>query len=337
MSAWPTDKLTSYVRIALLMCVVCPASVHAEITSDTQRAVARALGTEGLTAFERGDFAAAADRFDRAYQLHPVPTLALWSGRSLARTGKLVAASERWLDASRMNISGGMEEAQLAAQREAVEERNRLLPRIPSLQIDLADAAPAEGHLTIDGLEIPLAALGSALPIDPGEHRVVMRWPDRSASASVHLVEGDEQSVVLRPDSPAVEASPELVRIQPIAPPPPPPRGTNSIHRTVGWLAVGVGAAGLATWATAGLVAVGKRRTLLEHCPNGDCPPTYHDDLDNYRTLRSVSTVGFIAGIAGLGVGTVLVLTAPQSTQEMHALRWRASVALNGVTLTGEY
>lgn len=92
------------VNLFLLTVLVCSAyskATFGEVTNDTQRSAARTLGLEGLDAYDRGDILTALDRFDRAYQLHPVPSLALWFGRALARSGKLVAASERWLQATR--------------------------------------------------------------------------------------------------------------------------------------------------------------------------------------------------------------------------------------------
>jgi hypothetical protein len=59
--------------------------------------------------------------------------------------------------------------------------------------------------------------------------------------------------------------------------------------------------------------ASSKHDSLKKHCPDGACPPPYHSELDEFRSLRTVSTIGYVVGAVGLGAGAVLLLTAKDS------------------------
>jgi len=74
------------------------------------------------------------------------------------------------------------------------------------------------------------------------------------------------------------------------------------------WWAIGSGAALLIAGGVMGGVALHLNAELEDHCPNGSCPPTYHDDLDRRDRLAVSSTVLIGAGIAASTVG-VLILT----------------------------
>jgi hypothetical protein len=82
---------------------------------------------------------------------------------------------------------------------------------------------------------------------------------------------------------------------------------------------LGVGAAGLVTGSVTGLMAVGKKSSL--DCPDKQCPPSQHDDLDSAKTLATISTVGFGVGIAGAAVGVVLLMTGGNKAEAAPSAR----------------
>lgn len=88
------------------------------------------------------------DKLERAYSLLKVPTLALWSARFMAKLGRLVDASERYLQATRLQVSEGDTELQEQAIAAARQERAQLLPRIPKLTILLMPDLPQDGLVT---------------------------------------------------------------------------------------------------------------------------------------------------------------------------------------------
>jgi hypothetical protein len=79
----------------------------------------------------------------------------------------------------------------------------------------------------------------------------------------------------------------------------------------------GVGAAGIAMGSTFGLIAMSKRSSLDQSCPDpGSCPRTQNNAtmLDQLRTSSTLSTVGFAAGGAGVAFGAVWLLLAPEAS-----------------------
>ena len=95
-----------------------------------------------------------------------------------------------------------------------------------------------------------------------------------------------------------------------------PPSG-NSGHmppqRLWGIVALGAGGVGLAVGVAEGLRAVDKKSALDRACPGGRCPRTSREDLDAFRSARTISTVGYGVGIACVAAGAVLVITAPRA------------------------
>src|SRR5512145_1840098 len=121
------------------------------------RSTARELAKEGLLAFEGGRYGEALEKLGEAYQVVRVPTLALRKARVLERLGRLVEASELYLEATRLSIEGADPVVQTQAQADAVREREALLPRLAKMAIEI-DGIVGDGlDVTIDGHRMPSA------------------------------------------------------------------------------------------------------------------------------------------------------------------------------------
>ena len=69
----------------------------------------------------------AEELLEKAYGALPAPSLALWSGRALEKNGKLVEASERYLEGTRAKLeAGGDQSVQEKAQAEAKAEKEEI-------------------------------------------------------------------------------------------------------------------------------------------------------------------------------------------------------------------
>jgi hypothetical protein len=88
----------------------------------------------------------------------------------------------------------------------------------------------------------------------------------------------------------------------------------GSMQRTWAYVGFGVGGAGLGTGVVAGLLAANRHSSAQENCPEGKCAAgsSGAKDVDAFRSLRTVSTVSYVLGIAGVGAGVTLMLTAPK-------------------------
>jgi hypothetical protein len=85
-------------------------------------------------------------------------------------------------------------------------------------------------------------------------------------------------------------------------------------QKTAGWVTLAVGAAGVAAGGVTGILAMVQRKdaNASDVCENDYCSSGGYDRVDSVNTLRTVSTVSFIAGGVVLGAGAALLLTAPR-------------------------
>jgi len=295
MATLAPHQWTSLVVIATAMSLVtlAHASLPSVLTDQKGRDEAQDLGERGVEAYTNGDWEQSRQLFHRAYQLVPAPTLAIREADALVRLGRLVEARETYSRVSQSLVDDESPAAfRLAVKRAAVELRN-LDPLVPRLTVTLHTDDRAMARVLVDGRVMGEAEYGRAQRVDPGKHHVeVFDGTGRLVfERSVELAKGEHVAVVA-----IVEEAPDLPR--------------SSTQRTIGWASLAVGGAGAAIGITTGLLAVRHRGNLEEQCPNDVCPPAAQGDLDAYRSLRSASFVGYGVGLAGLGLGTTLLLTS---------------------------
>lgn len=312
-----------------------PATSAASAPSDADRATARQLGRQGVAALKARDYAKALDLFTRGERLYKAPTLSLGRARALAGAGRLVSALEAYRDVVREGPGPKPTDAFRKAVADAAAEAAKLEPRVGNVLI--AVEGPPAARVTLDGEPLPDASVGVKRPIDPGAHVARARADGYApAEVSFRVAEGASEVVTVRleRDGPAPAAGP-LTPTTPDArtaraPEAPPPAaaaavtasGGSSVRRTLGFTALGVGGASLVVGGVTGLMAVGKHATLDDECASGRCPPGQRDTLDSYRTLGTISTVGFVAGAALAGAGAYLLITAPKRAEGASARLW---------------
>jgi hypothetical protein len=319
---------------------------------EATRSAARDLGYEGVELFQKGDFAGADDRLDRAYRALKAPSLGLWSARALAKLGKLVEANERYLEVTRLDTAG-QPEIQRTAQADAAHEQEALQSRIPRIVVKVAapQGSPAP-EVTVDGAAIPSSLIGVKRPVNPGKHVIVAKSGALSSQKEINVAEGSTTDVPMVLEAGGAPVAPAT---QPVAPAPAPalapenapstkPTGDASAdegtaagsgQRTAAWVAIGVGAAGLVVGGVTGVMAISTKSSVEDQCRNNQCLPPAHADVDKYNSLRTISSVGFIAGVVCAGAGVTLLLTAPKP--ESTALQLRAYVGASEAGVAGSF
>ncbi len=285
------------VGLLVLVGGACP--LHAE-PSEADVATARQLAKEGFAALDAKDFAEAEKLFDRARKLYDAPTLLLGLARARVGLGHFVEARENYQQLIRRKP-----DASNTAFQEAVEsartEVEGLEDQIAWVTIMVEGPDGESTEVTIDGTAIPAASLGVKRALNPGEHEVVASaagYATRTESFSVDKAETLELNLELQ-TAPGEETQPATTA------------ESSSLQQWLGIAAVGVGGAFLIAGVVTGAIASGEHGDLEDNCPDGQCPPAYHDTLDSFNTTSTVSTVGFIAGGVLAAAGTVLILTAP--------------------------
>jgi hypothetical protein len=222
--------------------------------------------------------------------------------------GKLVEGAETYHLAIRMPLPPDAPAALLRAQDQARTELAALEPHVPRLTLTIT---PGAEHLAIeiDGKPLNVAAAGEPIPLDPGEHQVIIRAPGyMEVRLVVGLVDSDAKRLdaILRTES---EGPEETSTTSPRSP------STGSVQRTVGLAAGGIGVVGLIVGSVFGLVAKSTYDGALAGCPNGPpspCSPQAVAESGTAHDQATVSTVGFVAGGLLLAGGAALYLTAPR-------------------------
>lgn len=313
----PRRRLLSAATLLCCLALSAPTFGQASGTPPTEdashtRTAARTLAAQGAEAFEKRDFAAALDLFQRAGALVEAPTIVLMQARTLVELGRWVEAADRYSFLLSLKSSDDANPAFQAAVQAAADEYESLKTRLPLLKIKLQGTRPAE--VWVDGRQLPAPLVGVDNPLDPGEHRVEVRETGHVPIVrEVTLAEGAREELVLVPhDDPA----PEALRVDeeprstvPIAAVPPPARNDD----TLAWVALGVGAGATLVGVGTGLYALNKKSDLDAAC-NPGCPPSFEGDIDSFRQYRTISYVAFGAGALSLGWGGYLLLSGePQS------------------------
>ncbi|HET7541965.1 MAG TPA: hypothetical protein VFK05_18960 [Polyangiaceae bacterium] len=294
--------------------LLCTSSAFAE-DAET-RTAARDLATQGAQAFEAGDYARASDFFRRAHELVPAPSIALLRARSLAKLGQLLEAVDIYEQTSRFKLPDDAPEAYLQAVETARIEMEDVRRRLPRLKLTLIGLSSSEqAQVSMDDKPTPGALLGVERPINPGQHRVEARVAGQlRATRELDIAEGQSYQIELdvRPAEPAPKP---VVVVQQAAPVEKP----HSWRKTGGFVALGVGALGLGIGTYTGIVALHHKSDLDSVC-KPSCPPSSADDIDSWRSNRTISYVSFGVGIAAAATGVAL-LTIGKPTEEHVAIR----------------
>jgi hypothetical protein len=310
--------------VPLLCCasLAIAAPAFAQNPSPEDVASARALGTEGVRLADAGDCASAIPKLEAAERLYHAPTTLERLGECQVNLGRLVAGTESLNRVVRENLAPGAPAAFVAAQRRANEILASAKARIGKLRIHVDGAPIDKVSVTVDGANVPSVLFDADRATDPGTHEVrATAIGYRTEAATVQLAPGADAAVSLKlePDPNAGAAPGSLTSApQPIGPAmtansssaPSPASGSSGPNRVPAFVALGIGGAGIAVGSVFGIMALGTKSTLDNACPDKKmCPASSQSDIDDLSTRATISNVGFIVGIAGVAVGTILLVT----------------------------
>ena len=233
--------------------------------------------------------------------------------------GQLAAALDEYTSAdAQARAEGATDVLRLVGKRIA-----DLGPRVPRLTIrlppDVADAV-----VTLDGAGLSPAAFGTALPIDPGEHRIEATASDRPAiRRTVTMRERDVTVIDLELPAPPVAPAPTpeapaLAESGSAPPPPPaaePPAETSGPSRTGAVLAAS-GAVVLAGAGVAAFLAAGSAHTrAVEQCAHTVSGATDAcDSQKNGVRAWDFTAAGAWLGAAAIGTIAVILWSRPSSS-----------------------
>jgi hypothetical protein len=287
------------------------ASAQVAVSSDESRRRARELGEAGLAHFDAGRWEMALQKLEEADAVLPATTLRLYSARALVKLGRLVEAEQRYASAVAVELPADASPVLIEARATAASEREALLFDIPTLTV-LLEPGTRLAALRIDARE---RAGAGPHRLDPGSHQVEVVTSDDTTSRMVVLGKRERRGERFGGTG---STSPAPTTID---------DASSSPQKTLGYVSLGVGGAGLALWGVTGALALASASD--NGCEGSRCAVA-DDELDGYRTLKTVSGVGFYTGLGFAALGAALVLTAPSETPANRA-SVRAVVRPGGV------
>ena len=263
-------------------------------------ATAEALFRQGRLALDSGQYQDACPRFAESQRLDPAAGTLMNLATCEEKLGKLASAWQHWREAIDA-LPGGDDRIPFAQSR--VSELEKKLPR---LTVIVDGPIEKSSRVLRDETEIGVAAQGVPLPVDPGEHLVLLRTPGRfDGLAKISVAEGESKQIAVKMGAVDPVAAAKIAEQE--------ARGGSS-QRTAGWVVGGVGAAGLVTAGVSGLVLISKRNTVQNECDaNKSCSADGLDAASAGKTLKAVNTIAWVVAGAGLGIGAYLVLSSSRS------------------------
>lgn len=325
-----------------LACVLLPAATANGQATARDPIGAEELFRQGLAALKADDWDTACAKFRKSMDLDSSVSTQSKLAKCSEHNGKLATAWYEFENALKLNRDATVSErrrAELdAAIRAALAE---LRPLVPKMSVKVQPNPPGL-EVTRDGIPVVNSVLGELLPVDPGDHEVVVRAPGfeevrrtvtvergRSLEVEVNLEPSTPRTSAPAPTAPTSTQTAAPADTEPTSPPPtqsaslqavpgnqsPPTQAHRWGQRETGYVAIGAGGVMLAVAGFFGIRTLMYVHDMDDHKLNdGRYDPGVNGPRDK---ALNAQTLGFVfAGIgAGLaGVGVSLCLTAPTRT-----------------------
>jgi len=308
-------------EIALALSIIISSTTAAIAQPAVNKVLAQQLFEQGRDLMKINKWTEACPKFEASlrYDAAAMGTL-LNLATCYEKIGRLASAWLSFRDAADLALQVG----DTVRREHALKQVAALLPRLPRLTIAGPSTPLSPGFtVTRDGIAFDLAALGSALSVDPGPHEVTASAPGfEPFKAMITVDEGKSETVVIR----------ELVPLKTPAVEPQLPSTTTAPEEDSGTLVersepgrrrklVGIGLAGGGAVLTSVGFFLGVRASSIFNdaktlcgthliCGSDADYEQGKDLIDQARTRATVSTVLVITGVAAAAAGAVVWVTA---------------------------
>jgi hypothetical protein len=324
-------RFIAHLTVAAVAAVFAFVAIGVPPAAAQNKAAAEQLFKDGRRLMKAKKYGAACKKFEASHELDAALGTLLNLATCLEKNKKIASAWARFVEAS----SKAKRAKQRKRYRYARKMARSLQKRVPKLKI----VAPSMEGLEVrrDGVLLPSALLGSAVPVDPGSHDIVASAAGYKPF-SKRIVARQRKTVTVT--IPTLERAPEKIKKRVVAKKPVKRRVTEGRDTSTKPAKRGRGRRmGGATLAAAGLVLGGiglvfgaQARSKWDeafddgHCTGTNvCNQTGFDLAEDARSKATLSTIFVGVGLAALGVGSYLYLTVPKGSKA----RVEASVGRN--------
>jgi hypothetical protein len=310
--------------IAASPLVICAGTANAQ--PQAQLLLAQEWFKTGLDFERAGKWSEALTEFKKVADVKKTAPVLFHIGLCESKLGQLADASVDLMRAIEAAKGENKPDVQSAAEAELKEVR----PRVPTLMImpPSGDAKPTK--VSIDGHPLSLGVLGTAMPVNPGEHEVAVDFANGTFKKKVSVAEKQQEKVqVEAPTGPAPATTNTPATTGPESATPSsssttPNNGAITVtpdkvakSNVLPWVLVGVGGAAIAGSVVFFIMRQGNIDALDEGCPTrSNCPSSLQSEYDSGKTNSVVSGVLAGVGLAAIGVGaTMLVVGGGKSAK----------------------
>lgn len=291
---------------------------------------ARALFSEGRQLMKEGKYEQACPKFEESLRLDDGVGTQFNLAYCWENLGKTASAWALFLDVAAATRAAGQVKREAAAQKRA----DALQPKLARLQVEVPE--PAAGMKVLrDGEELGAAAWGSAMPVDPGTHRVEVTAPGKKPWSEEIEVPAAAGTVSLRVPPLQEAALSESADALTLAPPIEPASSTTPLGEDAAagpgaavWITGGVGVAGIAAGTVFALLSRSSASDAASQpcadvaddrgyrCDSQEAAERRNGLLDTANRQRVLGYVGFGVGGAALLTSALLLLTADDPGDE---------------------
>lgn len=286
----------------LLMILLVPLVTATALAQDA--ATAQKLFEEGKKLLDEGNHAKACPKLKASLEADPSGGAALNLGRCYEQSGRPASAWASYEQAVVLFRAKGEADRETFARERAA----ALEPSLSTLTIETADTPGLV--VRRDGAKLASGALGTALPLDPGEHTIAASAPGyQSWSKTVTIAPGgDPQTVSIPALQKQADESPPPTVTQPE--PNDAAGGVNGLVITGGVL-IGVGGVAAIIGAVIGgsvLSGASDAENDPALCDDMTCTLAGREEIDSLEGKAMVSSILIGAGAAVAVGGAVLVI-----------------------------
>ena len=240
-------------------------------------------------------------KLEASLQLHDLPKTRYQLANALSELGLLIEAREQAQQVVDHKRATWWDKKHAKALLKRIEER------LPHLTVQVVEGF--EGVVRLDDELLESGQYNVRREVNPGTVLVTAKaegFQPFEKSVILNDAADDTVNVVLEP-LPQPKKSDEGAEVS---------TNDGSTRKTLGYVSLAVGGAGLVVGTAFGFVARSTREDLRGACLNDVCSETQRENYDKGRTQANISTAGFIVGGVGVGLGAVLLLTGPSSKEK---------------------
>lgn len=302
-----------------------PASAQVEST------LAEALFREGKALMDQKNFAQACPKLAESYRLDPKTGALLNLAVCEQSAGMYASAWAHFISVANLARRDGQADREAFA-TEQVQLLEKVLTRV------VVTAFPEGVTVTLDGKPVERAAIGLAVPLDPGPHQLTASAPGKQGWSTVVQVPATKAnlsvSIPMLVDAPQAAPVPGPWVAPPAHTPAPQPAGGWSTLTIAGFA---VGAAAAIGGGVTGGLSLAKTSDIKSTCQDTRCPSSQSGAIDDATLLANISNVSFAVAAVGIGVGVVGLWLGPEKPNDEQRAAAELVVGPGAVGLRGQF